>query len=249
MPDRRREQGVNVDLLAKFKTQGQAWLDWRAKADASSPWGADTEAAAALLRKMDGKIHEFFLMCELRRQEAPADAALRLTDEQFRALWAKDAPDIEAHLVGAIAPPNPQGVLDLDGPLNGLFRDDLAALRKVIDRAPSAPRRASSPARRGAACSTCSPSTTPGSRRRCRELRPRQRRQGEAFLGSPLPGRVTHFIELDKAAAASSPPSTTSEKLLLYVRWLVDLVDNFVNLSAGLLTPRARPRRGVGSRW
>lgn len=246
-PDRGGSDGVTMELLEKFKAQGQAWLDWRAKSDAASLWGADTDAASALVLKMDPKLHEFFLMCELRRQESPTDAVLKLTDDQFRALWLKDAPEIEEHLTSApVAPPNVQGVLDLDGPLNGLFRDDLGALRKVIDRVLGAPTRELTREKWTKVVDAFAGYRTWLKAKVPENFDALGADKVKAFLAGPLPARIAHFVDLDKAAADELAQVDDLEKLMLYVRWLVDLVNNFVNLSA-IYKPSEQSLVEVGS--
>jgi hypothetical protein len=232
--DRGGDDGVDAAHLETFTKQAQAWLDWRAKEAAASVWGADSTAAADLVAKLDAKIEEHFLHCDLLRQEAPSEALLHLKEDEFRALRARDAAAIEAYVKASpLGPLNAAGTLDLRGELNALYRADMNDLAaKVVARA------------LGESAHTLTRESWRKARgtfdgfnewRRAKPAEPFDA-LGEAkvkgYLTGPLPARVTHFIDLDKAAAAEIDAVDGLEKLLLYVRWLIDLANNFVNFSA-----------------
>ncbi len=138
--DRGGSDGVDAALLAAFRDKGTAWLAWRAKTAEAAVWGAETAAAAELVARLDLKLEEYFLHADLMRQEAPGDALLKLKDDDFRALRARDAAAVEAYLRAVpLATPDPRGVLSLDA-VGALYRDDVAALRdKVLPRALGVP--------------------------------------------------------------------------------------------------------------
>ena len=232
--DRGGDDGVDAAHLETFTKQAQAWLDWRAKESSASVWGGDSAAAADLVAKLDAKIEEHFLHCDLMRQEAPSEALLRLKEDEFRALRARDAAAIEAYVKGSpLGPLNAAGTLDLGGELNALYRADVNELAaKVVarvlgDNARSLTRESWRKVK----------GTFDGFNewRRAKPTEPFDA-LGEAkvkgYLTGPLPARVTHFIDVDKAAAAEIDAVDGLEKLLLYVRWLIDLANNFVNFSA-----------------
>jgi hypothetical protein len=231
--DRGGVDGVDGALLDAFRAKGQAWLDWRAKAREAAVWGDDTAAAAELVARLDAKIEAYFLHADLVRQEAPAAGLQKLTEEAFRALSARDAEAIEGYLRGSpLATPDPRGVLALDA-VGALYRDDVGALRdKVLPRALGVPvreltrdtwRKAKAVFDGYAAWAAAKPAEP---------FDALGEEKLKVYLAGPLPARVTHYLELDKAAAPEVAQVDELEKLLLYVRWLVELVNNFVNFSA-----------------
>lgn len=231
--DRGGSDGVDASHLERFKTQAQAWLDWRAKAKDASVWGDDTAAAAALVAKLSPKIEEWFLHADLLRQESPSGALLKLSDDEFRAMRARDAAAIERYLLASpIAAPDAKGVLALDA-ATALYRDDVTALQNtVLARALGAPTK----------------ELTRDSWRKAKAVfdayeawqkaKPAEPFEAigedklKAYLAGPLPARVTHFIDLDSAAAKELEQVDALEQLLLSVRWLIDLANNFVNFSS-----------------
>jgi len=231
--DRGGGDGVSADHLEKFKAQGRAYLDWKAKAKAAAGWGDDTAAAAALCAKLDAKIEEYFLHCDLLRQESPAEAALKLKDDDVRALRAKDGVAIRAYLeASALAAPNAKGTLDLTGAVNALYLADVAELRaKVLTRA------LGNDVRELTRDAWRKVKATFDGWRAYEASKPAEPFDPIAdklagYLDGPLPGRVAHYIDLDTAAAPELDEVDNLEKLLLFVRWLVELVNNFVNFSA-----------------
>ncbi|MDB4930168.1 MAG: uncharacterized protein JWM10_2652 [Myxococcaceae bacterium] len=233
-PDRGGSPGIDADRLKLFMTQGQAWVDWRAKAAAERPWGDDTDAALALVRELDPKIEAYFLQCELLRQEAPTADSLRLAPEDLRALRAKAFEDLERHVKGSpLAAPSADGTLPLAGTVNVLYRDRFEALRDTVIRRVL-----------GAGA---------GSITRAEWLKVKATFDGyvawekgkpaepfdklgdekmKAHLAGGMDKRVEEYIALDLAAAKEIGQIDDLEKVLLYVRWLIELVNNFVNFSA-----------------
>jgi len=231
--DRGGADGVHGEHLEKFKAQGRAYLDWKAKAKAAAAWGDDTAAAAALCAKLDAKIEEYFLHCDLLRQEAPAETALKLKEDDMRALRAKDGVAIKAYLEASpLAAPNAKGTLDLTGSVNALYQADVAELRaKVLSRALGGDVKELTRDAWRKAKATFDDWRAYEASKPAEPFDPIADKLA-GYLDGPLPGRVAHYIELDKAAAPELGEVDNLEKLLLFVRWLVELVNNFVNFSA-----------------
>lgn len=231
--DRGGFDGVDAALLDRFKTQGQAWLDWRAKARDAAVWGDATAAAAALVAKLSPKIDAYFLHADLLRQEAPSSAVQRLTDDEFRAMRVRDAAAIEAYLLASpIAAPDASGALLLDA-VTALYRDDVTALREtVLARALGAPAKELTRASWRTVKAVFEGFESWQKAKPAEPFDALGEEKVKALLAGPLPARVTHFIELDLAAAAELTQIDALERLLLSVRWLVDLANNFVNFSA-----------------
>jgi hypothetical protein len=231
--DRGGSDGADGALLDKFKAQGKAWLDWKSKAKEASVWGDDTTAASALCTKLDAKIEEYFLQCDLLRQETPTEGVLKLKEDDFRALRAKDSAAIEAYLSSSpLAAPNVKGTLDLNGPVNSLYRGDMADLKsKVVTRVLGA-------------------TTTELTRDTWRQVKatfdsfkgweaskPPEpfdalgEEKMRRYLDGDFGTRLSKLFEDDKGAAPELDQIDDLEKVLLYTRWMIELTNNFVNFS------------------
>ncbi len=228
-PEASGAPGLGTAELARFVAGAEAWLAWRAQGDepAARPWGPETDAAAALVDGLDAKLEEFFLHCDLARQQGGPAEAPRLAD-------AKEPAAIERHLQEALlAPATPDGVLRLDAASNPAYRERLDALaRTVLPRA-------------------LGPDVTSLTRATWRQVRATfdgfrawsKARPPEPFealgperlgamLASPALERVKHFMAVDRAAAPEVQQVQELERLLLHQRWLLELANNVVNFSA-----------------
>src|SRR5947209_6419278 len=109
------ESGVGEAQLSRFVEGGKAFLQWKAKpaqAPEIVPLGPDTEAALAAVKALDAKIEEYFLVCDLLRQDKQAETLLRPTDDEMKSMRTKGAQGIESYLASApLAQPNAAGEL------------------------------------------------------------------------------------------------------------------------------------------
>ena len=232
--DRGGAMGVDAATLDAFKKSAGQYVDWLAKEEKVSVWGKDTAAAMALVNELDRKIEEFFLHCDLQRQEAPNPESLHLKDDDLRALRAKAATDIEQYLTGSpIATPNPRGELMLGEPINAIYRDAFEKLhetviKRALGKAPAALDRADWRAVKA----VLAPFATWLGEKPKEPLDELGIEKVKRYLDGKLEERVRHFIDLDKSAATELDAIDDLEKLILYVRWLVEVANNFVNFSA-----------------
>src|SRR4051812_27211990 len=100
-PDASGESGVGEAQLSRFVEGGKAFLQWKAKPAQSPeivPLGPDTEAALAAVKALDAKIEEYFLVCDLLRQDKQAETLLRPTDDEMKSMRTKGAQGIESCL-------------------------------------------------------------------------------------------------------------------------------------------------------
>src|SRR4051812_4873028 len=138
-PDASGEKGVGEAQLLRFVEGGKAFLQWKAKPAQSPeivPLGPDTEAAVAAVRALDAKIEEYFLVCDLLRQDKQAETLLRPTDDEMKSMRTKGAQGIESCLASApLAHPNAAGELSVTATVNPAFQAAWSALSdKVLSR-------------------------------------------------------------------------------------------------------------------
>lgn len=244
--------GIGTAHLDRFLDGGRAYLAWKAEpaADAGRilPWGEETAPAAALVRDLEPKVEQYFRQCDLVLGEPRAAERLRLTDDQLEALDVASPAAIERALAGApLAPPRASGALPLGEGVNPLYAERLAALReKVVARL-----RGAGPAEIGRAdWAAVRAHLEPHFAWLARRPPEPFEKVPEGRLRADLePGhiaRVRDLIATDLAAAEDLKHVSNLERLILSQRWLVELVNNFVNFSA-IYDPDMRSLIDVGT--
>lgn len=235
-PDRSGQDGVGEVQLSRFLEGGKAFLLWKAKPQGSPdivPLGPDTETALAAVKALDAKIEEFFLVCDLLRQEQQAASALRSTNEELKSLRAGGAPGIESYLAQApLATPNASGELALSTQVNPAFQTAWSALndrvlsrlapgRGTIDRVAWRKLKA-----------TFDPYLAWQKEKPAEPFEAVKLERLDDHLMAPLQQKLRGYIDVDKAAAPELVQVSEVEKLILYQRFLIELANNFVNFSA-----------------
>ena len=237
-PDASGLAGANEALLAKYLEGAKAFLAWVLKGKTTPqifPLAGETGAAVAAIAAVDAKLEEFFLRCDLLRQEHLTPDWLKLTDAEVEALKGKDAAALTAWLAASsFAPLNVAGALAVSAPVNPSFQaawDTLHAA--VLARLPGTQQlqsldRASWQKVKGEFDAhlawikekPAQPYDTIPTERLA------------ALEAGPLPGKLRALFESDLAAAPELAQVVELEKLILFQRWLVELANNFVNFSA-----------------
>jgi len=232
--------GVTEEHIRQFFEDARAYLQWKAKGEIAGseagqtdvmPWGLDTAAAYELVASLDDKLEQYFTQCAIVRFDRRAADQMQFREAELDELDFGDRQGMEARLRAApLAVPNPDGVLDLDGALNPLYSTVMADLRsRVLDRALGGPvtkldrdqwnkvtavfaeYRSWIESKRGAAVEKL------GSHKLA------------VYLSGPYGERVNELIATDKAVARELEQIHNVEKLILYQRWLMEFVNNFVS--------------------
>lgn len=230
------KDGVGGAQLDRFVERGHAYLAWKGRPDKEPdilPWGPDTAAASSLVDALDAKMDEYFLQCDLAAHEALATGMPRLSGEEINALRSGEPGAIRQHLAQSpLAVPRADGRLHLQGAVNPHYQDQLRVLaEQVLGRVlpdAHAITRADWRTVRGvfAAYRAWRAQEPPEP---FHVLTPEHLR---GLLEGPLPDRLRAVIAVDQAAAPEVEQVAQLEKLILLQRWLLDLVNNFVNFSA-----------------
>ena len=235
-PDASGESGVGEAQLARFLEGGKAFLSWKAKPQSSPdlvPLGDGTEPGLAAVRALDAKIEEYFLVCDLLRQEQQAASALRSTDEELKSLRAGGAPGIEMYLAQApLATPNPAGELALSAAVNPAFQAAFSTLNdKVLSRLAPGQGAIDRVAWRKLKA-TFDPYLAWQKEKPAEPFEAVKLERLDEHMMAPLQSKLRGYIDVDKAAAPELLQVAEVEKLILYQRHLVELANNFVNFSA-----------------
>ena len=235
-PDASGENGVGEAQLSRFLEGGKAFLLWKAKPQSSPdivPLGEGTEPAMAAVKALDAKIEEFFLVCDLLRQEQQAASALRSTDEELKSLRASGAPGIESYLAQApLATPTASGELALSTQVNPAFQSAWTVLNdEVLSRLAPGKGTIDRVAWRKLKA-TFDPYLAWQKEKPAEPFETVKLERLDDHLMAPLQQKLRGYIDVDKAAAPELVQVSEVEKLILYQRFLIELANNFVNFSS-----------------
>ncbi len=231
--------GVSAELLRALREQGRAYLDWlergRIPQGASQTgimvWGPETPAAYGAAEALWDKLEEFFAVSALTTLDTRVALKFSLNDEELSQLDVADRAALEERLRAApLARPTADQLLDLDGETNPAYHRNLETLSELVLVRVSGR----------------------GGRRLTREqweevkrlfgpYRDWQQARGNSpvgdlgeeklrcYLDGPLPERLGELINADLAVAEHLAQAKDLEKLILYQRWFMELVNNSVS--------------------
>ena len=231
--DRSGKPGINQAKADAFFAEVQAHVAWWQQAAADPtilPLGDATAAAAAVVKKVQPKVDDYFARCRLAAFDARAIAALNREEKDYLALAAKDltitAAEIAALPLAQVAAGKP---LPLGDGVNPAWAEALAALQAVAVKpllgektflteadwnglvAKFAPFSAWSAAKVGAKVETLG--------------LPRLR----AILAGGTQAKIAALIAQDQALEPEASAIAVVEKLIRYNRDLHTLCINFVS--------------------
>jgi hypothetical protein len=236
VPDRSGKSGINQAKVDQFFAEAQAFSDWHQKAEADQqsirPLGDATAAASAAIKTIKVKADDYFARCRLAAFDSRAAGPLNRAEADFIALAAKEltagSEDIARLPLAHVAPARPlpltegvnpawQGAVDnlraaaVEPLLNehdrkALSEGDWSALQSMVApyNAWAAAKPATSVEKLGLA--------------RVREL-----------LAGDAKARLTALIAQDAALEGEFKQIGAVEKLLLFQRDLVRLLNNSVS--------------------
>ena len=233
------EDGINEGHLSQFLDGARKYLAWKALAEDDGaarilPWGDDTAAAVQLTSEFDAKIEQFFRQCDLVKLDARTAEQFCLSEQALEHLNGSDLQAMERQLAQApLQTPNAEGVLNLQGPINPYYQDQMDELQnRVLARAQ--PDSHESLTRIGwqqvkaifepyCAWQAEKPSDGVG------ELSETTLKE---YLDGPAQKKLLQLLLEDLAVKAEVKQVSDLEKLILYQRWLLELANNFVCFSA-----------------
>ncbi|MBI5607377.1 MAG: hypothetical protein HY902_00695 [Deltaproteobacteria bacterium] len=229
--------GIGIAELDRLATDGKAWLEWQAQLAgvlATFPAKlADPLAALQAHQALKAQLAAWFLACDAHRAaglDAPRPMVL---PERLAAALAQGS-DLQGELTAApLAAVHPSAELDLQGPLNAVWAAAVADWRRLaldpllgdrhvrVSRAdfekidallqPLANWQAAQPPGQFAALGVAAV---------------------EELLVNPGLDELRQFAERDAAASLAIAMLGQLEKLVLCHRWVIELVNNFVNFSS-----------------
>ena len=247
------QDGINEGHLSQFLDGARKCLAWKALAEDDGaagilPWGDDTAAAVKLTSEFDAKIEQFFWQCDLVKLDARTAERICLSEEELQKLVGSDLQAMERQLAQApLQTPNAEGVLNLEGPVNPYYQDQMDELQnRVLARAQP---------------DSHETLTRIGWQQVKAILEPYGAWQAEKpsdgvdelsettlkeYLEGPAQKKLLQLLLEDLAVKDEVMKVTALEKLTLYQRWLLELANNFVSFSA-LYDPSRRALFELGN--
>jgi len=231
--------GVTEEHINGFFEQARAYLEWQeqgalAGADEHTeimPWGAATTAAYELIADLEGKLDQYFMQCDMVRFDPRAGDQMRLRKQELEDFDFSDHDSMAARLDTApLAPPNPAGVLQLEGTINPLYRARLTELKaRVLQRVFDQPVSELTREQWTEVQTVFDKYRAWISNKKGALVEKLGRDTLEKYLSGPYRDRVDKLIAADKAAAEQLEQIRDVEKLILYQRWLLEFANNFVS--------------------
>ncbi len=231
--------GIGEADMQDFLSEARAYLEWISAADLPDgeeqktdvmPLGSSTHAAFSALEAVRRKVDDFFLRCHALQfghssgVQQPAGALSQPLDEfgHFESL--------KAHLEDCtLAPPTPEAVLDLGGPLNPVYVDRVRALQEMVLE----------PVLGGGAClepqqweqvkALFAPHQAWLSGKKGASVEGLDRSVLRSYLGDDCVDAVRQLLARDRDVARRLEDARELKRLLLYHKLLLPLVNNFVS--------------------
>jgi len=238
-PDASGKDGVTKEHIERFFQEAQAYVDWKAQGELHEPagqtdvmpWGAATPSAYDLMDLLDDKIEQYFTQCDIIRFDIRAAEQMRLRDIELEELDFSDCTVLAERLRQApLSTPNRDGVLDLDGSINPLYRKQIAALRtEVLNRALGESVSELTGQQWNEVKSVFAAYCSWLANKQGETVEKLDSETLEAYLTGPYRNRVNQLIATDKAVAQELEQIHNVEKLIMYQRWLMEFANNFVS--------------------
>ncbi len=242
-PDASGKPGVDAELLEKFTTAAKDHLEWirqgKIETDKeSSPvmiWGDATAGAYNMLAAVKDKFDEFFNLCALVQMDADTAEWIELNEAEVREKNLTDVTELENCVKSQpLAKPNPDGLIDLTVRVNPVWKDQLDAFSATVLKNPALnlnPARFTREDWKSVKKLFAGYATWVSAKKG-----PEVEKLEEKKLRHYLNGRTREveklkdIIEKDKEVATELQQLENVEKLILYHKFLFEVVNNFVNL-------------------
>ena len=248
--------GISRDRLNEFVREAELYLAWKEEGEIPEgedntgvmPWGTETPQAYALMAGLEEKIEQYFSQCAMVRFDERAAAQMQLRQKELEEIDFTDKSMMEARVKEApLAVPDPEGILNFDARINPLYADGLLDLKeKVLKCALGKPVKQLTQKQWDEVKNIFAA---------YREWLKNERGAKVGKLGvdglhrclnGSYKERVNALITEDLAVADDLNQIHNLEKLILYQRRLMELVNNFVSFPS-LYNPQRRALFEMGT--
>ena len=251
------ERGINEETLDRFLQAAADQLAWRRQREIPRgqtsttlmPLGEDTPAAFAVYQVNAERVNLFFSLCRALQFAPGAEEALARPERPLQAADPADAESVRQALQRApLARPTPEAQVPLAGTdVNPAYRAWLADLKaKVLVPLLGEIGDLLGEAEWRKVRSALAPYAAHEAQARGTEAAHFPTETLRAYLDGPLPEAARDLIAADRQAATHLAAVTALERLVLYSRHLLRLVNNFVSFPE-LYSPKERALFEMGS--
>ncbi len=249
------QTGIGMDDLNAFLEEAKAYLEWAAdgmipdgkKRTGVMVWGEDTPAAFAAMEAVRDKLDEYFSLCDLVRFDPKLTSAVGLSEEDIQRLDYSNSAAMETEIKKIpLSGVNKDGVLDFGGVINPYYTSVLAAFREkaaslAMGEGPKLDAKVWGNIKMVLEpYGTWTEAKKGGRAEKLGEVKLRN------YLSGDFPDRMKVVIEADAAVAGEVAEVAGIEKLILYRKWMMVMVNNMVSMPH-LYDPRTRALFEMGS--
>ena len=230
-PDRGGAAGLGQEEVDAFFAAVEAHLAWHQEAEGKpeiNPLGAGTEAAVAALQAVEAKVEDYFTRCRLAAFDPQAAVALNADEKAFAAVAAEDlsaATPVSGFPLARIAAEKP---LPLSRGVNPAWAGAIATLRDAVVTPLLGARDELSETEWQAVKAKLAPTRDWLTRKAGAVVESFGLEALRALQSGDARAQLTKLIAADKAVAPEFEAVASVEKLALYLRDLVPLLNNFV---------------------
>ncbi len=243
--------GVTEDLLDQFMNEATAYLEWLREGDIPDgqgtttvmPLGQQTPAAHAALSAVRGKLDEFFARCRFVRFRP--EAAERVGVDSAPAPGGAGSIE-DALRVAPLTEPNPEGVVPLGADLNPAWARAVQRFRDVVVGPVLGEVEQLSEPEWEELKATFAPHESWLSRKPPDRVSALGRGKLAKYVAPEYGHQVRELTDIDRGVAGRLRAVERLRTLLLYHRYLLPLVNNFVSFP-DLYSPHRRALFEMGS--
>lgn len=194
-------------------------------------WGEETASAYSALENIRGKIVEFFAQCKFVAIDERAADRMRLTEQELDEIGSSNIELMaEKSMAAPLAPPNPKGIIDFEGPINPFYREEMEKFQQnVINRVQPQKSTQLDYQTWQEILNVTAPYRNHLKSKPHTDVGNLGREKLEQHLSSSCDDQIRNLITQDLALAGNIGAAETLEKLILYQQWILQFANNFVS--------------------
>lgn len=248
--------GISQEQLNVFVNEAESYLAWKAEGEIPEgkdntevmPWGTETLQAYELIASLEEKIEQYFAQCAMVGFDERAAAQMQLRQRELEEIDFMDKSIMEERVKNApIAAPNREGILDFGSRINPLYFECLIDLRNnVLKRALGKLVKQLTQKQWENVKNVFAAHRTWLQNKQGTKVEELGEDRLRTYLNGPYRERVSELITEDLAVADDLDQMHNLEKLILYQKGLMELVNNIVSFSS-LYDPKRRALFEMGT--
>lgn len=236
------ELGVDNEILDAFLAKARKYIEWHEKGAEKNPKdgasikvrGNATDEAYSIIRSLQNKIDEFFILCQLLLINPQVKDRIGINEKKLEEVDLNNLTILNTLMESApLANPNPNEILPIDKHINPVYRGKMLLFNEVVLRGTKS-----------------TGNNDKLSRKEWEELKVLFKpyadwlaeKEGlfiqsikidtlQYYLNSNLPDELRKLIEQDRVVAHELHHVESVEKLILYQKLFLEFINNFVSFT------------------